>query len=82
MAGRPAGGDSEGVMSDHNHEGNCWDEPYSCQDCGPGNMCDVCHDHHEPRGECDECPACPACTDAELEDIDQRALGAMTRGVS
>jgi hypothetical protein len=49
-------------MSDHNHEGNCWDEVHTCDDCGAGNMCDVCHRHCEPRGSCDKCPDCEACT--------------------
>lgn len=50
-----------GERLEHTHSGNCWEDVHSCDDCGQGNMCDVCHDHHEARGECDSCPRCPAC---------------------
>ncbi len=38
--------------------GNSWDKKYvyNCKECGIGNLCDVCHEHDEPRGECSECP--------------------------
>lgn len=41
--------------------GNSWDEKvvYACKECGIGNLCDVCHRHEMPRGECDECPPEP-----------------------
>ena len=45
----------------HNLDGNCWERTYTCLHCGEGNLCDVCHKHDVPRGECDECSACPAC---------------------
>jgi hypothetical protein len=46
----------------HNHSGNCWQKAYECKKgCGKGNLCDVCHMHDNPRGECDECPPCEAC---------------------
>jgi hypothetical protein len=52
----------------HNLQGNCWHTPYSCAKCG-GELCDVCHKHDEPRGECTECPPCKGCEyeDAECE---------------
>ncbi len=35
------------------NRGNDWTEKlvYSCKACGVGNLCDVCHDHDEPRGD-------------------------------
>ena len=40
------------------NNGNDWSEDavYNCKKCGAGNLCDVCHKHDNPRGECDECP--------------------------
>lgn len=40
------------------HTGNCWVEEaaFGCRKCGRENMCDVCHLHDQPRGECEECP--------------------------
>ena len=52
------------MPANHNHKGNCWDKAYEC--CGD-DLCDVCHEHDEPRGECSECPDCPACRDEEDE---------------
>lgn len=50
-------------MMDHITGGNCWRKGrvYNCPHCGVGNLCDVCHQHDEPRGECEQCPSCPAC---------------------
>lgn len=47
----------------HNHDGNCCDNTNSCTECGDGNLCDVCHKHHEARGDCDRCQPCKACED-------------------
>lgn len=43
----------------HTAGGNCL--RFKCDKCGPENVCDVCHVHEQPRGECDECPPCVAC---------------------
>lgn len=47
----------------HTCTGNCWHDSVSreCKRCGADNLCDVCHTHCMPRGECDECPECIAC---------------------
>lgn len=52
--------------------GNCWERAYRCRKdgCQPGNLCDVCHAHSEPRGECSECPRCEAC---DFQDKQQGA---------
>lgn len=41
--------------------GNCWHASRSCKQCGVGNLCDVCHKHDQPRGECEDCIECKAC---------------------
>jgi hypothetical protein len=66
-------------MIEHNHKGNCWDAPYECKRCG-NELCDVCHEHDEPRGECSVCTHCPACRAEELlaEDTPYR-VKAMTQ---
>lgn len=55
-------------MSEHTNSGNCWSRVivYGCtrNGCREGEVCDVCHDHDEPRGECSECPKCGACDSA------------------
>ena len=45
----------------HLSNGNSWDPGvvYQCRECGVGNLCDVCHRHEQPRGECDQCPPVP-----------------------
>lgn len=50
----------------HLNNGNCRRQDYvfNCLSCGVGNLCDVCHEHDELRGECEQCDTCPAC-DAE-----------------
>lgn len=50
------------MKPEHDHAGNCWHDADKCQheDCG-GNVCDVCHEHEQPRGECNACPTCTAC---------------------
>lgn len=47
----------------HNRLGNCWSSQHvcKCSECGAGEMCDVCHEHDEPRGECPVCDECPRC---------------------
>jgi hypothetical protein len=47
----------------HTKSGNCFAGAYSCttDGCRKGTLCDVCHEHSMPRGECDECPTCRAC---------------------
>ena len=47
----------------HTNTGNCHSDgnTFNCTDCGLGNVCDVCHDHDEPRGECSECEPCEKC---------------------
>jgi hypothetical protein len=51
----------------HTASGNCWKrpDPYECRYCGKGNLCDVCHLHDEPRGECSECKRCKACDEED-----------------
>lgn len=49
----------------HSHSGNCFKGARKCEDCGIGNLCDVCHTHDEPRGDC---VCCPKCTECEKED--------------
>lgn len=44
--------------ADHDFLGNCWG--VVCERCSDA-VCDVCHQHEEPRGECDICPECPLC---------------------
>jgi hypothetical protein len=53
----------------HNRRGNCWTQSlvFKCLHCRPGNLCDACHAHDEPRGDCQQCPRCPAC-DAGKEE--------------
>lgn len=52
-------------MSGHALNGNCFKEAYGCSvdGCRPGELCDACHEHCEPRGDCDECGPCLACED-------------------
>lgn len=39
------------------HGNDCRESAWhSCPICGTDAMCDVCHEHDEPRGECSECP--------------------------
>lgn len=52
----------------HNREGNCWDEAFECSECG-GHLCDVCHEHDQPRGDCDMCPPCGMCEQAHAQDV-------------
>jgi hypothetical protein len=48
-------------MTKHLRNGNCFDFIFSCNKCGRGNPCDVCHLHEEPRGECSLCALCAEC---------------------
>lgn len=59
-------------MNGHDNKGNCWnrDSVYDCSECGFGNLCDACHDHDEPRGECSECPPCSTCEVEEETRVD------------
>lgn len=58
-------------MEKHSKQGNCWANGvvYTCPECGLANLCDVCHEHDEPRGECSECEDCAACDDETSERI-------------
>ena len=69
--------DEEAAKADdrHTHDGNCWVESYGCRACGIGILCDVCHDHDEPRGECSECEPCVACKNAEASATPSAASG-------
>lgn len=51
---------------EHTLTGNCWIPSYACYVCG-ANLCDVCHLHDQPRGECDKCSECLMCVDASLD---------------
>lgn len=63
-------------MPQHTYTGNCWATVFPDCDCNRGTcrgrdkvgcpsrafpLCDVCHDHDEPRGACEECLPCEAC---------------------
>ncbi len=50
----------------HNGCGNCWVPSYRCPKCGD-NLCDVCHLHDQPRGECDKCPECLECCSSIID---------------
>jgi len=54
----------------HTFGGNCRqvDMVYLCKACGIGNLCDVCHKHDEPRGDCDKCQPCPTCEASEIDE--------------
>ena len=47
----------------HTRNGNCFALAYKCtrRGCTVGTLCDVCHLHEAPRGDCDECVGCQAC---------------------
>jgi hypothetical protein len=45
----------------HTNDGNCFAKAYDCPECGADNLCDVCHEHEYPRGDCEECAPCPLC---------------------
>lgn len=49
----------------HLLNGNCWENAYKCKKCGIGELCDVCHKHDWPRGNCQICERCEQC----LKDI-------------
>jgi len=48
-------------MEKHKLNGNCWKDAYHCKECGEGNLCDVCHEHDSPRGECGDCEETECC---------------------
>jgi hypothetical protein len=49
-------------IPDHTLSGNCWLAAEDCKKCCTGgDICDVCHEHDEPRGDCSECPPCSRC---------------------
>jgi hypothetical protein len=52
----------------HAKNGNCWVNARKCKLCGVDNLCDVCHKHDMPRGDCDECVECPACNQEDAND--------------
>ena len=59
----------------HDGKGNCWERAYCCPKCSAeSDLCDVCHEHDQPRGECLDCPRCPAC---DLEDSEQDCVTEM-----
>jgi hypothetical protein len=45
-------------MEKHLENGNCFEVVWECQICGADVLCDVCHEHDEPRGECTVCEPC------------------------
>ena len=49
----------------HSRTGNCWLPAviYDCRKCKPDSLCDVCHLHFEPRGDCSRCLRCTLCDD-------------------
>jgi hypothetical protein len=49
------------MATKHLRNGNCFDRIFSCLKCGRLAVCDVCHLHDEPRGECEICPRCEKC---------------------
>lgn len=53
-------------LTEHLLCGNCWapEAIHDCRRCGSSSLCDVCHLHDYPRGECEDCDRCEAC-DAE-----------------
>jgi hypothetical protein len=51
----------------HDRNGNCWAKAKNCSVCGEGSLCDVCHEHDEPRGDCSECLTCYACRQDQAE---------------
>lgn len=71
-------------MSDdaHTRTGNCWRYAHDCGECGPDVLCDVCHGHDEPRGDCSECEHCPACDahDADVRIQAELAIGRLAWG--
>ena len=61
------GSDVRELDRTHDKRGNCFESAlvFGCDKCGHGNLCDVCHKHDQPRGDCDECPLCPLCEAAK-----------------
>jgi len=58
----PSGATREsGEPKRHTGTGNCWLRAFRCGECGKGKLCDACHEHDSPRGECPKCPPCRAC---------------------
>jgi hypothetical protein len=53
------------TVAKHNLVGNCKKRIFECRACGVGNLCDVCHLHDEPRGECSQCNPCLPCQKLE-----------------
>lgn len=52
----------------HRHNGNCFEKSYNCHKCGKGELCDVCHKHEQPRGDCYECDPCFFCRSVEKDE--------------
>lgn len=48
-------------MTEHLLNGNCWEHTCPIPPDQDGQLCDVCHKHAEPRGQCRACMACEAC---------------------
>lgn len=60
----------------HNRKGNCWDAATCygrCRECRD-ELCDVCHVHCEPRGECRSCPPCEPCSLADVGECLEQAV--------
>ncbi len=53
----------------HTKTGNCFDVAFKCKDCGKDNLCDVCHEHEMPRGDCLDCQRCEIC-DSDISHQD------------
>lgn len=58
-------------MEHHNLGGNCEVSVVTneCRRCGTDNLCDVCHLHDEPRGDCDKCQRCEACEEVFSREL-------------
>ena len=54
-------------LGSHVKGGNCWHKSvvYNCRECGDGVLCDACHRHGEPRGDCSMCDPCFVCANEE-----------------
>lgn len=61
----------DSLRAGHLRTGNCWEDAELCKRCR--DLCDVCHQHDEPRGECDACARCPTCDAADDADASARA---------
>lgn len=51
----------------HSLNGNCWEHRCRQAPTEDGALCDQCHVHAQPRGECSACAPCCAC-EAEFDE--------------